>query len=245
MEKVAASLICALALACAIGPVQANQAEMAAHARAMNDIAATPPCCHGEDDEDQWQGYEPNFSAEDLQEMLHRSKQEEAESLRKHQQRMARDPDYRAFFDGFWNFRPAADNAPGQYCAARFYREGSSMMILGPGGGSPYAYLALYGRGVPKPKSAQKLTVQLHQTGEERQAIEVFNLPMAGTGGDGMLLMAVENVDALLDGMLDQHRFEVFDRKHENVLYILEWSGGLAARDKLRVCVKATERSRR
>ncbi|WP_408953730.1 hypothetical protein [Lysobacter sp. Hz 25] len=51
--------------------------------------------------------------------------------------------------------------------------------------------------------------------------------------------MAVENVDTLLDGMLDQHRFEVFDRKHENVLYILEWSGGLAARDKLRACVKA------
>jgi len=37
----------------------------------------------------------------------------------------------------------------------------------------------------------------------------------------------------------DQHRFEIFDRKHENVLYILEWSGGLAARDKLRACVKA------
>lgn len=25
----------------------------------------------------------------------------------------------------------------------------------------------------------------------------------------------------------------------KNVLYILEWSGGLAARDKLRACVKA------
>ncbi|KRD39756.1 hypothetical protein ASE35_05380 [Lysobacter sp. Root916] len=213
---------------------------MAAHARAMNDIAATPPCCNGGDDEDDdgWEGYEPNFSAAELQEMLDRSRREEAESLRRHQERMARDPEYRSFFDGFWNFRPAQDNAPGQYCAARFYREGSSMIVLGPGGDSPYAYLALYGRGVPVPKSPRKLTVRLHQTGEAPQTVEVFNLAMAGTGGDGgMLLMAAPNADALLDGMLDQHRFEVFDSKQREVFYILEWTGGLAARDKLRACI--------
>ncbi|WP_157499627.1 hypothetical protein [Lysobacter sp. Root983] len=239
MRKIATIRFFALVFACVIGSAQANQAEMAAHARAMNDIAATPPCCNGGDDDDNdgWEGYEPNFSAAELQEMLDRSRREEADSLRRHQERMARDPEYRSFFDGFWNFRPAQDNAPGQYCAARFYREGSSMIVLGPGGDSPYAYLALYGRGVPVPKSPRKLTVRLHQTGEAPQTVEVFNLAMAGTGGDGMLLMAVPNADALLDGMLDQHRFEVFDSKQREVFYILEWTGGLAARDKLRACI--------
>jgi hypothetical protein len=239
MHKLASSLACTFVLACTIGSVQANTEAAAAHARAMNDIAATPPCCDGGDDDDEWQGYEPNFSAADLQEMLRQSKLEEAESRRQHEARMARDPEYRSFFDGFWNFRPAPEKTPGQHCAARFYREGSGMMILGPEPGSPSAYLALYGPGVPVPKSARKITVQLYQTGEQRQTVEVFNLPMAGTGGNGMLLMAVENAELLLGGMLDKHRFEVLDRKQENVLYILEWTGGLAARDQLRSCINA------
>lgn len=238
MHKLALSLACAFVLASTIRPAQANTEAAAAHARAMNDIAATPPCCYGGDD-DEWQGYEPNFSAAELQQMLLQSKIEEEQSRRQHQARMASDPDYRSFFDGFWNFRPASENTPGQHCAARFYREGSGMMILAPSQESPSAYLALYGPGVPAPKSARKITVQLYQTGEPRQTVEVFNLPMAGTGGNGMLLMAVANVDLLLGGMLDTHRFEVFDKKQQQVLYILEWTGGFAARDRLRSCVNA------
>lgn len=238
MRKVSTSLACAFVLSCASGAAQADSAAAAAHAQAMNDIAATPPCCDGGGDDD-WQGYRPNFSAEELQEMLRQSKAEEAESLRQHEARKARDPEYRAFFDGFWNFRPAAEKTPGQHCAARFYREGSGMMIFGPAEGSPSAYLALYGPSVPIAKSPRKITVQLYQTGEQRQTVEVFNIPMTGTGGNGMLLMAVANVELLLDGMLDKHRFEVLDRKQDNVLYILEWTGGLAARDKLRSCIRA------
>ena len=237
MRKSAAGLACTLALAYASGPAHANTEASAAHAQAMNDIAATPPCCDGGGGE--WQGYEPNFSAEELEQMLRQSKIEEAQSQRKHEARMASDPEYRSFFDGFWNFRPAPENTPGQHCAARFYREGSGMMIFGPAQGSPSAYLALYGPGVPAPKSARKITVQLFQTGEERQTVEVFNLPMAGTGGNGMLLMAVPNAELFLNGMLDKHRFEVLDRKRRDVLYILEWTGGLAARDKLRSCIDA------
>ncbi|QWF16997.1 hypothetical protein [Lysobacter capsici] len=191
MHTLAASLACAFALAYSIGPAQANTEASAAHAQAMNDIAATPPCCDGGGD-DEWQGYEPNFSAEELEQMLRQSQIEEAQSKRKHEARMASDPEYRSFFEGLWNFRPAPDNAPGQYCAARFYREGSGMMIFGPAQGSPTAYLAMYGPGVPIPNSARKTTVQLYQTGEQRQTVEVFNLPMAGTGGNGMLLMAAD-----------------------------------------------------
>ncbi|MBW8809969.1 MAG: hypothetical protein JF591_14325 [Lysobacter sp.] len=204
----------------------------------MNDIAATPPCCDGGGD-DEWQGYEPNFSAEELEQMLRQSQIEEAQSKRKHEARMASDPEYRSFFEGFWNFRPAPDNAPGHHCAARFYREGSGMMIFGPAQGSPTAYLAMYGPGVPISTSARKITVQLYQTDEQRQTVEVFNLPMAGTGGNGMLLMAVPTAELLLIGMLDKHRFEVFDKKHNEAFYILEWTGGLAARDKLRSCIDA------
>lgn len=238
MHKLAASLTCAFALGYSIGPAQANTEAAAAHAQAMNDIAATPPCCDGGGD-DEWQGYEPNFSAEELEQMLRQSQIEEAQSKRKHEARMASDREYRAFFEGFWNFRPAPDNAPGQHCAARFYREGSGMMIFGPTQESPTAYLAMYGPGVPVPKSARKITVQLYQTGDPPQTVEVFNLPMAGTGGNGMLLMAVPNAQLLLNGMLDTHRFEVFDKKRSEVLYILEWTGGLAARDKLRSCIDA------
>lgn len=238
MHKLVASLACTFALACAVGPARANTEASAAHAQAMNDIAATPPCCDGGGD-DEWQGYEPNFSAGELEEMLRQSKLEEAQSRRKHEARMASDPEYRSFFDGFWNFRPASDTTPGQQCAARFYREGSGMVIFGPAQGSPTAYLALYGPGVPVPRSGKKITVQLYQTGEPRQTVEVFNLPMAGTGGNGMLLMAVPNAELLLNGMLDTHRFEVFDEKQRNVLYILEWTGGFAARDTLRSCIDA------
>jgi hypothetical protein len=240
MHKLASSLACTFVLACTIGAAQANTEASAAHAQAMNDIAATPPCCDGDGGgDDEWQGYEPNFSAAELEQMLRQSRIEEAESRRRHEARMASDPEYRSFFDGFWNFRPAPEQTPGQHCAARFYREGSGMVIMGPSQESPSAYLALYGPGVPVPRSARKITVQLLQTGEPRQTVEVFNLPMAGTGGHGMLLMAVENAGLLLDGMLDTHRFEVFDRKQENVLYILEWTGGFAARDQLRSCINA------
>lgn len=149
---------------------------------------------------------------------------------------LQKDPRYQRYINGGWDFFQDAANArPGEMCTAFFTRKESHVAVTGPGGGFTTAFLTFWGPGVPKPKDVKRVKVTLMQTGDEApQTVTAFNSfnPASGMGG---ITLAVPTASALLDNMLDVHRFALsMDGKQVTEV---EWTGGLAARDTLKACI--------
>ncbi len=143
---------------------------------------------------------------------------------------------YKRFVSGGWEyFQDAAAAKPGELCTAFFTKSDSFVAVTTPGGDSPNAYLTFWGSGIPKPKDVKRVKVSLLQTGDSAaQTVAAFNTfnPASGLGG---ITMAVPDVKALLDNMLDVHAFTV--TLGGKTVASVEWTGGIAARDKLKRCV--------
>lgn len=218
-------------------PVSANtHAEQAYQRGVIADIAATPPCCS--DDNDEWEGRRYRFSAEEFEAFVRHGQITELERSRAHRNRLALDPDYHAFFNGFWNYKSSSAKAPGDFCAAAFYRQGQGLILVGPKRSSTYAYLIFYGPGIPRPKTITRIKIHLVQTDEKPQLVEVFNGAMSANPENGILLVAVPNFELLLGGILNKQVFKLYDKRHRNLLTI-GWEDGHQARNKLRACVDA------
>lgn len=154
---------------------------------------------------------------------------------------LKRDPRYQRYMDGGWDFFQDAANAkPGELCTAFFTRQDSYVAVTGPGGVSSGAFLTFWGPNVPKPRDVKRVKVSLAQTGgDPAQTVTAFNTfnPAAGIGG---ITLAVPTADALLNNMLDVHRFTVSMDGRQ--VAEVEWTGGLAARDRLRACIAGARR---
>jgi len=150
---------------------------------------------------------------------------------------LQRDQRYQRSIVGGWDFFQDAPNArPGELCTAFFTKKDGYVAVTGPGGDSPGAFLTFWGPNVPKPKDVKRVKVSLLQTGgAPAQTVTAFNTynPAADIGG---ITLAVPTVDALLDNMLDVHSFTVSMDGRQ--VAAVEWTGGLAARDRLRACIK-------
>ena len=110
------------------------------------------------------------------------------------------------------------------------------MKLSGPAGDYKGALLTFYGQDIPRPSSVQKVRVTLNQSNDKPQTVQVFNYAMPGYDY-GAITMAVPTIEALLEGMEDTQSFElVMDGKS---IAKVGWEGGLAARDKLRQCVRS------
>lgn len=174
----------------------------------------------------------PDPMARKLQEAIEVEKQIVAGQIKAYESEVR----YQRYKNGSWAFFQDAPNAkPGELCTAFFSRKGGYVSVTTPGSDSPNAYLTFWGQNVPKPKDATKVKVSLLQTGDAApQTVTAFNMlnPSTSMGG---ILMAIPNVDALLDNMTDVLAFTLtMDGK---TVAQVEWNGGIAARDKLKACV--------
>lgn len=151
--------------------------------------------------------------------------------------KLERDPAYQRYANGGWQYFQDAPNAkPGELCTAFFSKKSSYVAVTGPGTDSPNAYLTFWGADVPRPVDVKRVKVTLAQSGgDPPQTVMAFNTfnPASSLGG---VTLAVPTVDALLDNMLDVHNFSV--SMNGKKVAEVEWTGGHAARDKLKACLK-------
>ena len=147
-----------------------------------------------------------------------------------------RDPRYQRYVDGGWEFfQDAPDARPGELCTAFFTKKDSYVAVTGPGRNDSLAYLTFWGPDIPKPKDPRKVRVSLLQTGDTKaQTVNAFNF-FKPAEKMGAIILAVPGAGPLLDNMLDTHHFALsLDGKS---MTDVEWTGGLAARDKLKACI--------
>lgn len=229
-------LTCALLLTLAT-PASANYAESMAHAQAMNDIAATPPWPDEEyyDDEDYY-GYDeaPSYTGTDWALWSH--EMQLAEVNRQHEQ--ANDPRYQAFLNGEWIYKTPQKGEKDQTCSAMYLRQGVGLLIIATGGEADPALVGFFSLDTPKPATPGVVKASLTQSGGDPAAtVDVYNAPLPWAPDFGLVFFAVPSAKALVDNMLDTHAFSVAMGGKD--VAAVEWTDGLAARDKLKSCIAA------
>lgn len=234
MYRLACLIVASTALMAGAETASANIAESEAHHRAMMDIAATPPWVEEEHDEDEeYYGYDtgPAYSEQEWIDWTAEVQRLEAEAEAEKMQ----DPKYRAFVNGEWLHKSPTPGAADQTCSALFLRKGVGAMVVALGGPAETALLVFFGPDIPAPKDTRTIKVSLSQTGDAPASVNVFNAPLPWADGFGMMVFAVPSADAALGGMTDTLGFQVA-LEGKSVAEI-EWTGGLAARDKLATCI--------
>ena len=148
---------------------------------------------------------------------------------------LMRDPRYQRYVNGGWDYFQDSPNAkPGELCTAFYSRRDGYVSVTTPGSDSPNAYLTFWGPDIPKPAEVRKVKVTLSQTGDPPQTVTAFNMfnPATTMGG---IVLAIPNVDALLDNMSDVLGFTL--ALEGKVVAQVEWRDGHAARDELKACL--------
>lgn len=153
---------------------------------------------------------------------------------------------------GWWEYMQAKSNArPGEYCTATFLRakrvkhervdgisDGTMVSLFGPGGNYRGALLGFSpltkDHAFPKLKSGQPVLVTLIQGNLKPVTLNAIYTEINPTAPP-LLLFAVPSIEALMDGMQDDWRFEVLYQ--EKSIANIEWHDGLKARDELKRCL--------
>lgn len=157
-----------------------------------------------------------------------------ANSVDKKEQ-LSKDPRFQRYNNGGWDFfQDKVDAAPGEYCAAFFWKKDGFVRVSGPGGDYQGALLTFWGENIPRPKKVEKIKVTLTQSNEPPQTVQAFNYIMSGDAY-GAIALAVPSIEAALAGMEDVQSFDLAI-EGKSVAKV-EWNGGLAARDQLSKCV--------
>lgn len=157
-----------------------------------------------------------------------------AESSDKVEQ-LSKDPRFSRYHNGGWDFfQDKVDAAPGEYCAAFFWKKDGFVRVSGPGGDYQGALLTFWGENIPRPKKVEKIKVTLTQSKEPPQTVQAFNYIMPGDAY-GAIALAVPSIEAALAGMENVQSFDLAI-EGKSVAKV-EWHGGLAARDQLSKCV--------
>ena len=151
--------------------------------------------------------------------------------------KLTKDPKYQQYQNGAWDFFQAKEGAaPGEYCAAFYWKKDGFVRLSGPGGDYRGAMMTFWGHDIPRPANQTKVRVTLKQSKDQPQTVEAFN---NFTPGDeyGFIAFAVPSVEALLGGMEDVQEFELeIDGK---AVAKVDWHSGLMAQKKLADCVNA------
>ena len=153
---------------------------------------------------------------------------------------------------GWWEFMQANSKAkPGEYCAATFLRakrvkrdrvdgisDGMMVTLFGPGGNYRGALLGFSpldsSHAFPKLKNGQPVKVTLKQGNVSPVTLNAIYTEM-GSSKQPLLLFAVPSIEALMNGMEDQWRFQVIYQ--DQTIADIEWHDGLMAREQLKKCL--------
>lgn len=151
------------------------------------------------------------------------------------QRRLATDPQfaeaYRRYTHGVWEHFERSEQ---QQCAALFAREGNFVLMFETGGEQRGALLVFVGRDVPAPRTPERIRVMLRQNDDEQpQRVQAYNYRVPETEL-GAAALAVPSIEALIDNMLDTHRFAL--EADGQSIFAIEWHSGLASRDALARC---------
>ncbi len=144
-------------------------------------------------------------------------------------------PAHKAYMQGEWKiFQSKKDSAPGDNCVASWSKKGSSVSIVGPGKAYQGGMLIFFSTNIPRPLNTQTVAVTLKQSKYTPQSVNAlnFSIPNIQAGAIGL---TVPNIDAALNTMLDVEHFTV--EMDGRTVADIDWTGGLAARDKLSQCV--------
>lgn len=212
-------------------------AANAEHHRQMMDIAATPQ--QGEPDDGGPRYAEP--PADPMRDRMSVATgmialmQQNVDNMARRAE-MMKDPRYARYENGGWDFfQDHAKPAPGEYCAAFYWKKDGLVRVSGPGGDYKGALLTFWSDDIPQPVGVEKIKVTLVQSdGSPPQTVEAYNYRLPGEAY-GAIALAVPSVEALLDNMLDTHGFDL-QIKGKSVAKV-DWTGGHAARDRLKQCV--------
>lgn len=149
---------------------------------------------------------------------------------------MKKSPLYARYENGGWDFfQDHAAPAPGEYCAAFYWKKDGFVRVSGPGGDYQGALLTFWGEGIPQPEGVRKVKVTLNQSdGSPPQTVEALNYHLAGDAY-GAIALTVPSADALIDNMLDTHGFDL-SIQGKSVAKV-DWTDGFVARDALKQCV--------
>ncbi|QWP75771.1 hypothetical protein J5226_19490 [Lysobacter sp. K5869] len=150
-------------------------------------------------------------------------------------QRIDSDPQYKRLVQGQWDFFPKGDGGRDDSCAAMFSNNQGVVRVMGPGPGFKGATLTFWGTDIPKPKSMDTVRMTLLQPKAPPTTVPVFNYynPAEKLGA---VVFVVPSIEAALGAFEETQHFEV--AQDGKSLIKIDWTGGVAAREKLRQCVK-------
>ncbi|WP_394537590.1 hypothetical protein PRJ39_15855 [Lysobacter enzymogenes] len=150
-------------------------------------------------------------------------------------QRIDSDPQNRRMVEGQWAFFPKADGGRDESCAAMFSNRQGVVRIMGPGPGFKGATLTFWGSDIPKPATLQTVPMTLLQPKAPPSTVPALNYyhPDERLGA---IVFVVPSIDAALGAFEETQHFEVAQAGKS--LIRIDWTGGDAAREKLRQCVK-------
>lgn len=211
----------------------------AQHHQNMMDIAATPPWSDGYDDSydggNDMAPSRPPLSAADWERLIEAAKEQDARNEAEHQRKLAEDPVYARFYNGYWLKSGTEGDDKDRACMVHFTRKGQGVVLAGPGGQYGGAVLSFYGYLIPKSKRLKTITMTLRQDDEPPQQVRVYNGKTPWLKDMGMVHFAVPDINAAISGMTDEMTFDLAI-EGEQVL-IIKWHGGNEQRDLLRSCV--------
>jgi len=148
-------------------------------------------------------------------------------------QRIDSDPQFRRLVEGRWDFFPG-EGREGS-CAAMFSNRQGVVRIMGPGEGFKGATLTFWGSDVPKPASVQTVRMTLLQPKAPPSTVPVLNY-YTPAERLGAIVFVVPSIEAALGAFEETQDFEV--AQDGKSLVKIAWTGGDAARETLRRCLK-------
>lgn len=120
-----------------------------------------------------------------------------------------------------------------QPCGMTFASGGKAMGYIGPFKGWKDSYFFVTGPEVPKTAKTRKVSVTLASQGDSPQTVKAFHFPVKG--GSSAILFQLTNFAAALDQMDDNEQVSV--KLGGTSIFDGNWTGGFAARQKVRACL--------
>lgn len=140
---------------------------------------------------------------------------------------------------GAWELREDAAN-PGSNCVVRFLaakKNAAGLALLGPAPGSSASTILFNGPGVPSPRSAQEVRIELLQTGLPSTELRARQLPGTDSGSGGFLAVAVGDLRQTLASMRASER-DMKVRLDGAEVLTLDYDGLDQARNAMLTCLE-------
>lgn len=226
-----------VAQACADLPNICEQQRV--HWQEMNDIGAAQEAINRSQQQQEDSYYAPNAPYDPMQQRLNTAYEMMQLVILNVQKvdELTKDPRFQIYNNGGWDFFQGKDGvAPGEYCAAFYWKKDGFVRLSGPGGDYEGAFLTFWGPDIPRPEKLRTLKATLSQSTGKPQTVQVYNYIQPGEPY-GSISFTVPTIELALDAMEDVQSFDI-SIEGKSVAKV-EWNEGLMAREKLRECVNA------